>query len=377
MRGLHLIRAARRAFTLIELLVVIAIIAVLIGLLLPAVQSAREAARRAQCVNNLKQLTLAMHHYESANGTLPVGASRQECGAGSPYAGVFFLGGPSVPLALTPYLEQPMIYNAYNSQINVYTAPNTTVASIGLSTLWCPSDGLIFGLNNSYPASFCATYDCSPLTTYYSSYAGCLGTWTYFPGWTDAAFMAKLQAMNGLFSYIGYPSYMNPIDGHPNTGSIGPVRMAAINDGLSNTIAFGERAHGLFSQNVAPDGYIDFYCYNWWFSPNYGDTLFTTYYPINPWKQLNNTVVNGNQGDAYVLAASSFHPGGANFSFADGSVRFIKDSINSWPFNAQTGLPTNVTTNSFGMFVIAPGTQAVYQSLSTRSSGEIVSADAY
>src|SRR5262249_44778504 len=106
-------RAARHGFTLIELLVVIAIIAVLIGLLLPAVQSAREAARRAQCVNNLKQITLAMHNYESSDGTFPMGAWRQIVTQGS-VAGWYY-GGSSCFLAMTPYLEQAVIFNAYNS----------------------------------------------------------------------------------------------------------------------------------------------------------------------------------------------------------------------------------------------------------------------
>ena len=121
-----------------------------------------------------------------------------------------------------------------------------------------------------------------------------------------------------------------------NTGGV-PIKLASITDGLSNTIVYGEHAHGLFSQKPSM-GIADFYCWNWWTSGNYGDTLFTTLYPINPQNKIgvgymdngsgNGTIGLG--GDDFVLSASSFHPGGANFAFMDGSVHFIKDSVGTW-----------------------------------------------
>src|SRR5262249_37666609 len=95
------------------------------------------------------------------------------------------------------------------------------------------------------------------------------------------------------------------------------------------------------SQNDGADGGMDFYCYNWWCSTYYAETMFRTFSPINPWKRLKNADGYLTQGDAYVMAASSFHPGGANFAFVDGSVRFLKETINSWPYNSQTGMPTS------------------------------------
>lgn len=363
------LRARARGFTLIELLVVIAIIGVLIALLLPAVQAAREAARRAQCVNNLKQLALALHNYDSANGSYmpgfwrqmyPSGAFRDAC-------------GPLIPLLL--YMEQANIYNAYNSQLGMYCAMNNTVNGAAVGTLWCPSDGAIIGLQHMYSGG---NIDGSDLPMRYSSYAGCMGTWDLFPSGADPNFVAKITGQNGMFFYIGYPSWpTNPNGLGFNPGSIAPVKLAMVTDGTSNTIVYGERAHGLFSQSPGPDGNTDFFDWNWWTSGNYGDTIFTTLFPINPQKKIGNGNDLGSQGDNFVLAASSFHPGGANFAFLDGSVRFLKDSINGWPYRNSDGQPIGLITNANGTYSIAPGTQGVYQALSTRSGGEVVSADAY
>src|SRR5690242_8788500 len=134
-------QTARNAFTLIELLVVIAVIAILIGLLLPAVQQAREAARRAQCVNNLKQLALAAATYESATGIYPPGTFITLLTYGTAQSLLTTTSGPAVHLL--PYLDQSQMYNAINFSMNIFYLTNQTVHATGIATLWCPSDGTV------------------------------------------------------------------------------------------------------------------------------------------------------------------------------------------------------------------------------------------
>ena len=124
-------------------------------------------------------------------------------------------------------------------------------------------------------------------------------------------------------------------------------------------------------------------CFDWWGDALRFDTLFSTLYPINPFKKIRiaagGTTGLGSDGigDPWVDGASSFHPGGANFAFSDGSVQFLKESISSWPYNPATGYPLGVTYNS-GVYTIAAGTRlGVYQQLSTRNGGEVVSSDQY
>ncbi len=365
--------SARRAFTLIELLVVIAIIAVLISLLLPAVQSAREAARRAQCVNNLKQIGLGVHNYISANDVFPWGCYRQHNlndgsgGTGYPYTSA----GSFIPLL--PMMEQSQVYNSVNFMYNIFGAGNTTVTGTSLSFVHCPSDPAVE--NKVFMAK--GSVDGTDMTMCYSSYGGCAGTWFQLPrfSWPATEFSSAINNQNGVIVYVGYdnPAY---IQGTTYSGLSRPcVKLASVTDGTSNTFMYSERAHGMLSAT-------DQVCWNWWCSGNFGDTSFCTMYPINPFKKDANTGTIGNVGggsDTFVSSASSFHPGGANFLFCDGSVRFIKESIQCWQINPATSLPNGITLDSAGyVYQVTPGTQfGTYQQLSTIRGGEVISADAY
>jgi prepilin-type N-terminal cleavage/methylation domain-containing protein/prepilin-type processing-associated H-X9-DG protein len=360
--------ADRRGFTLIELLVVIAIIAVLIALLLPAVQAAREAARRVQCTNNLKQIGLAAANYESANQSY-----QQGCGISWYDAWGQNWVGPGNFIAMAAYLEQPQVFNAANFSIGFFYPDNNTVFATGLSALWCPSDGTIDQKYDIPDGNYVS--GTHPFFVTYSSYAASTGTW--FTG-----------------SRMNYPSATpaggpDPAQGANNNGVYyyrSATRISSITDGTSNTILYGEHAHGKLS-DVLTSSYDSSYerrYWNWWCDGSYGDTMFSTLFPMNP----QNKIPDSQWADsvdhgvtAYIESAGSFHPGGANFAFADGSVHFLKETINSWPVT-PAGVPTMVQQITLGSgnpgYTYSPGARlGVYQALSTINGGEVISSDQY
>jgi prepilin-type processing-associated H-X9-DG protein len=363
---------------LIELLVVIAIIAVLISLLLPAVQSAREAARRAQCVNNLKQLALAANNYESSNGNYPGGSYSNYNGGTPTYnrcsTGVVPCDFPenfSVFVRMLPFTEQAAMYNAVNFTLTSGNFENLTISGVRLSILTCPSDTQndpVVINPNTQNASFNLVQGTLPPGNWlecYSSYAGNAGTWDY--GY------ATYKGSN-LFSMYNGTIYNDS-----------RVKIAMVTDGTSNTFMFAEHSHFMGTLND-PYYYVSD---NSWQSGRWYDTLFATLYAMNTNLQANPTLANGPFGYYAITVANSLHPGGANFAFCDGSVRFIKNTINSWSYNTGNldpygnALPDGATAapdtiypyDLFYQFGTAK--LGVYQALSTRSVGEVISADQY
>ncbi|MBX6312311.1 MAG: DUF1559 domain-containing protein [Isosphaeraceae bacterium] len=349
----------QRGFTLIELLVVIAIIGVLIALLLPAVQAAREAARRAQCVNNLKQVGIAMHNYHDAFGSLPFGH------------GPFGWNDWNAHAMLLPYMEQGPVYNSINFANRISAAApnnpqNSTIQRIQISTLLCPSD-----MNR--------------LTSPYGhvNYAGNSGSNPQFFGSTLGGKTGSNQA-NGLFLWVANNNYDGTASGD-NLSHLGmsgrSISFRDVIDGLSYTAAFSEKVLGIGNNNQsqfdplkptskiyqvnfsaskgppATDSVPQFY-YNlcnalnpttqrlpstqamgnhWWSGHPYAGRYNHVMKP-NTWSCLYpiNGITNGNGA----VPPSSRHPGIVNVLFGDGTVRPVKSTVNTtiwWAIGSRNG----------------------------------------
>jgi len=322
----------RHGFTLVELLVVIAIIAILIGLLLPAVQKVREAAARTKCQNNLKQLGLALHNYEGAKGVLPPAFPANPQGAYATYPAYFYTW--SVLAQLTPYLEQSAVYSQLDLTLPLYqsTPPfdifpsNQFAVTVIVPLFLCPSD-------KGQPVS--SAYGVTNLAP--TNYAACVGSGTTQGG---PPFGSAWNA-DGVFQAQTPNRILDVADGTANTAAMsesilgdGPENFTGAAPGTADVAykytGFGSPLNDAncassFQWNISnhrgfmwASGEIRCGTYNHYYTPN-----------SPTYDCVTNSTAPGISQDTAVgfRAARSRHTGGVNVLLADGSVRFVGNDI--------------------------------------------------
>jgi prepilin-type N-terminal cleavage/methylation domain-containing protein/prepilin-type processing-associated H-X9-DG protein len=304
-----LCRRSRRAFTLVELLVVITIIGILIALLLPAVQAAREAARRSQCSNNVKQMCLATLNYEQVWSTIPPGSCLVKFNWDGTQATVLYRG--SILIRLLPYIEQQALYDNFDlgkKYIETQTFPNSSklLSSVAIPTYLCPSDEspMLVESDLGYSAG---RYNYAA-----SKGPGAMGDSGPFSCPTYSQWNNYALATYGALEEAG-----------PFSRSDKAYPLAAISDGLSNTIFFGEVVSAC--NNNQRRG---------WVHSDTSHGAASTIYPIN-FDSCSTSAADGCHADNNWNISFGFksrHPGGAQFGFGDGSVHFLSQTIDHWNF---------------------------------------------
>lgn len=334
----------RQGFTLIELLVVIAIIAILVALLLPAVQQAREAARRSTCKNNLKQLGIAIHNYHDTFSTIPMGSGRDSGGGGRLHSGL---------VGMTPFMEQGPLYDLIvgggtaaavngttNFSGNTFNPWDTNHKAVRaqIPGLLCPSDKVIEDIVEGQ-------------TNYMMSRGD--GAWDAHPGWNGNGG----RGLRGFF--VG------------GANGSGFRRFRDIEDGLSNTIAMGERIKAQTNGSSITAGASTNYGQGSW-RDNAGACLTQVgadgVYPANlrqysgrrwmdgrmPYTGMT-TVLGPNKGSCVdgerdgIVDPTSKHRGGAQVLLGDGGVRFISENINTGNLAGSTN-PARFSASNFGVW---------------------------
>jgi prepilin-type N-terminal cleavage/methylation domain-containing protein/prepilin-type processing-associated H-X9-DG protein len=391
----------RRGFTLIELLVVIAIIAVLIALLLPAVQSAREAARRGQCSNNLKQIGIALHNYHQTGDKFPQGMSESLTAntAAGPFTSYQGWGEWSAQAQMLQYIEGGTIYNATNFNFGMaYGYPasvNLTVSTRAIATFGCPSDtNWAFGGAPSSSQATLASWGNSIYPPNINSYRGSIGTTTAV-SITGGYAACQPDPFNiiggnptcvsdstGMFTYWACYGVRDCTDGTSNTvmfveSLVGDTNLngpsSHRNNGVTNvTAARPAEVHDASSLNYQtviipalqactnalitatpyPGNLANSTGGRWGFG-SVGMTLMNTVATPNSKVGAFNACYDQCPGCGIYSSnfsnAQSAHPGGVNVLFGDGSVRFVKDSVNP----------------------------QAWMAIGTRANGEVISSDSY
>ncbi|MCY2988357.1 MAG: DUF1559 domain-containing protein [Planctomycetota bacterium] len=300
----------RKAFTLVELLVVIAIIGVLVALLLPAIQAAREAARRASCINNLKQLALATQNYHDTHRVFPAGGINWSTPPGQQNPPKF--RNVSLFVLILPQVEQGPLSASWDFNDpwqNVLAGRAATI----LDTLICPSDYLTSRIaidNNGQQFGM-------------TSYGGSGGAQSY-------------QAANATRDGIFFTN--------------SAVRMADIVDGASTTLLFGERYHRDVDYDLNAGTFTKMAGWGYWCpssgAPGIGDVTLGTMVPIN-YLHSPGVAVNATYEERRITAMGSGHSGGCNVAMADGSTRFVSATVDSTTWRA---LSTRVGGETIGSY---------------------------
>lgn len=352
MKRFHCQNPHRSGFTLIELLVVIAIIAVLIGLLLPAVQKVREAAARSTCQNNLKQAVLAVHSFHDANQSLP-----PRSGSPAPTAvNVRFSGF----VYILSYLEQQAVDQLFRQQQDI---GGTMVPPYGRT----PWDGSYFPLHATIPTLLCPSDDPGPAGATdikHTNYGFCSGDSV------DQVNSGGSATIRGIFGV--------------NTR----IRLTDIKDGTSNTIAMSERrrsrsdrsiamtatsggqwfttpAECIATFNPAIQQYADGIDARGWYGRRWADGgMGFTGITTNAGPNQPSCAWNAHDAQPGMYPPGSYHPGGANVAMADGSIRFIRDNIDAGNNNASMSGLGNM-----------PSPFGVFGAMGTRSSNDMVVLD--
>lgn len=322
-----LLSRPRRGFTLVELLVVIAIIGILVALLLPAIQAAREAGRRATCQNKIRQLALGLHHFHDANNKFPPGAENDVLPVPNPPGNTTMIRGTSWIVHILPFIEQKSVYDQYRFDLAYNSVENGTLGRTIIQGLYCPTgpDAKKYFDPNTNMTN-------NPSTHYFGVMGPNLGanpsvithggvTYNYTVG--DAT-------NNGAWSAHGILSHYRETAGSVSTFRV--VRMSDVQDGTMNTFLLGEIALTL------PVGVGN--QYRAWIRGNNGGsgTTKNIRYPMN------STYYNGSN-NFNDISFGSHHPNGCHFVMADAAVRFVYQNVdfNAYIMSSSMNSNENVT----------------------------------